>query len=113
MEPCDFGAFGGCPDAVVALLQERITLEDEPFGNEFFDGDADVLDLPAEDGIRRWSEALNANEANHGAVGIQHNGEGIVADELQTEDCLIEVEGAFCILCWDEAYDSASGNHMC
>ena len=74
-------------------------------------GVVDVLDLPAEEGERKRSEILDADDADHCSIGIHDDGEGVVADEAQAEEVFVKVPGAGCVFGRDEGDERALGEH--
>ena len=81
------------------------------FAGHLGDGPVDVANLPAENGEGEGSEVLYADDANHGSVSVHDDGEGVVADEAQTEEFFVEAAGAVCVFGWDEGYKRAVGKH--
>ena len=80
-EPGDFSAAWSGPYSIFALFQERIAFELRSLARHLCYGAVDVFDLPAEYGEGCRGVLADTNDANHDAVRIHHDGEGVVADE--------------------------------
>jgi hypothetical protein len=111
VEPCDPGASRRGPDSVLALFEVGVVKELYALACHLRDGLVDVHDLPAEEGERKRSEILDADDADHGSVGVHDDGEGVVADEAEAEEVFVEVAGAGCVFGGDEGDERVVGKH--
>ena len=56
-------------------------------------------------------KSLDADDADHGSVGVHDDGEGVVADEAQAEEFFVEATGACGVFGGDEGYERVVGKH--
>ena len=110
-EPGDFSAAWSGPYSIFALFQERIAFELRSLARHLCYGAVDVFDLPAEYGEGCRGELADTNDANHDAVRIHHDGEGVVADESQAELLFVEKPSACRVFGGDKGDEGILGDH--
>src|SRR6185437_2551795 len=111
LEPGHFVAVGSGPDAERLVLHKRIFLEHyaaflQPFHYPF-----DVLYLPAEDGVLRRGKVLDLGDPDQVLSRAHDQGEGIVADKLESKFAFIEFASTSGVPSWDKSDELAGAEH--
>src|SRR5712671_1190500 len=91
LEPCDFGATWGGPDALGILRRQAIAFKMYAFAFESGHGFGDIRDLPAENGERlRLEGRRDVGDAQHDAVGVQGQSKIVLAHDRQSEHAFVK-----------------------
>src|SRR6266853_1724705 len=112
LEPCDFGATWGGPDALGILRRQAIAFKMYAFAFESGDGFGDIRDLPAENGERlRLEGGRDVGDTEHDAVGIESEGKIVLARDTQSEHAFVEWPRFVGIQGGGESHDFVRGEH--
>src|SRR6267154_690044 len=112
LEPGDFGAARGGPDALGILRRQAIAFKMYAFAFERGDGFGDIRDLPTENGERlRLERRRDVGDAQHDAVGVQGEGKIVLAQNTQSEHAFVKWPRLIGIQSGGESHDFVRGEH--
>src|SRR5262249_451181 len=93
------------------LLQKSVSLHGDALFGEICHHVRDGCNRPAEHGVRLWGMALYLLNAQVHATSIEYAGKGILLDEIEPKNSLIESAGFGAIDCHAERHNLRSTKH--
>src|SRR5882762_8391488 len=112
LEPSDFGAARGSPDAFGILCGQAIAFEMHAFLFESGNGCSDIRDLPPENGERLRLEGRgDVGNAEHYAVGVEGQGKIVLAQDMQSQHVFVKWPRFLGVESRGESHDFVRGKH--
>src|SRR5436309_5545622 len=96
------------PDAALVLPHPGVAFELDPGAPQLVDGRRDIRNTPAENGVLGRGHLLHRHDAQHDAVGIEHEREVVLGLKDEAKRLAIEDLRANRILRRDERHDVAA-----